>query len=525
MHGFYRIDKGLNVDKQTTNENSLILARVVLLTTAIGSILGCATVANEGKSTVPPPLTTNMNSELTFYETPLTADKAVQLALVNNQNLAAVYAELGFAKAEVFAGSRIRNPLLSFSRLNSNTGLDQIVWGISASLTDLITLRSRKKLATAEALAIEEKVQAYVADVQALTYQHYYQYLASKQRLQVAQEISTISKLILETTQRYSDAGNVTALKLAEAKIGASEAKLELLQTQAANLMARTKMSETLGIRASQSWHLPDQLPLPDIANREANEDLDKAIQQALKQRPDLKAARSKIAALRLRLKSHNLENTTGDIELGAERERETGGERLTGPIIEWEVPVFSRGQAEQLRIRAELEVARAELKQLTLELTNSIYLALAGRENSANKIMQYQNHLLPAHTNAVARTQEEQFFMLIGVFEVLQSKKRQYQAFLGYIDAVEEYWLTNTALAKSMGISPKAFMDQANQKRLSLLQTNAGEQNYRRQNKPKHGAEHRHGHDTQPMPAASAPTHPAGDHSSHTAHKQPTDK
>jgi outer membrane protein TolC len=163
-------------------------------------------------------------------------------------------------------------------------------------------------------------------------YQHYYQYLASKQRLQVAQEISTISELILETTQRYSDAGNVTALKLAEAKIGASEAKLELLQTQAANLMARTKMSETLGIRASQSWHLPDQLPLPDIANREANEDLDKAIQQALKQRPDLKAARSKIAALRLRLKSHNLENTTGDIELGAERERETGGERLTGP-------------------------------------------------------------------------------------------------------------------------------------------------------------------------------------------------
>ena len=237
----------------------------MLVIAATSSILGCASFATNNAKNSSKGSTTNSAIAITPAaalahrvliedETPLSADKAAQIALINNQNLAAVYAELGFAKAEVFAGARIRNPLLSFSQLDSNAGIDQIVWGISTSLTDLITLRSRKKLAATQALAIEQKVQAYAMATQAQTYQHYYQYLASKQRLQVFEEISAISDLILETTQRYSDAGNVTALELAEAKIQSSEAKLALLNVRAAVLVARTEMSEVLGVRASQNW-------------------------------------------------------------------------------------------------------------------------------------------------------------------------------------------------------------------------------------------------------------------------------
>ena len=236
-------------------------------------------------------------------------------------------------------------------------------------------------------------------------------------------------------------------MELAEAKIQSSEAKLALLNARAAVLVARTKMSEVLGVRASQNWQIAKQLPIPNKASLYPTDGelgkipaRDTLLRQALEQRLDLQAAQTKIAALTLQLKSHSLENKVGDIELGAEREREADGERLTGPNVEWEVPLFSQGQEDQLKINAELEVAQAQLRQLVLELDNAIALALAGRENSANKIIQYQNHLLPAQANAVARTQEEQFFMLIGVFEVLQSKKHQYESLLGLVDAVEEY-------------------------------------------------------------------------------------
>ena len=511
----------------------------MLVIAATSSILGCASFATNNAKNSSQGGTTNSAIAITPAaalahrvliddETPLSADKAVQIALINNQNLAAVYAELGFAKAEVFAGARIRNPLLSFSQLDSNAGIDQIVWGISTSLTDLITLRSRKKLAATQALAIEQKVQAYAMATQAQTYQHYYQYLASKQRLQVFEEISAISDLILETTQRYSDAGNVTALELAEAKIQSSEAKLALLNARAAVLVARTKMSEVLGVRASQNWQIAKQLPLPNKASLYPTDGelgkipaKDTLLRQALKQRLDLQAAQTKIAALTLQLKSHSLENKVGDIELGAEREREADGERLTGPNVEWAVPLFSQGQEDQLKINAELEVAQAQLRQLVLELDNAIALALAGRENSANKIIQYQNHLLPAQANAVARTQEEQFFMLIGVFEVLQSKKQQYQSLLGYVDAVEEYWLATTALAKAVGVSPKVFIDQSNNGSRGLedyLQPDPGTGSPRKS--------HKHHGIHKPQPGPARPTHanhnPAPDnHASHKNHTQ----
>lgn len=510
----------------SNSTNSLPWVRTLLVIAVTSNALGCANfAANSTKS-----ITQDSDQaheaalgrrELFFDEVPLSADKAVQIALLNNQNLAAVYAELGFAKAEAFAGARIRNPLLSFSRLDSNTGIDQIVWGISTSITDLITLRSRKKLATAQTLAIEQKVQAYAMDTQALTYQHYYQYLASKQRLQVFQEISAISDLILETTQRYSDAGNVTALELAEANIQSSEAKLELLDAEAEVLTARTEMSEVLGVGASQNWQIPKQLPMPNTTKLHPKDNTDRKIprtdvllQQALEQRLDLQAAQTEIAALTLQLKSRNLENRVGGIELGTERERESDGERLSGPNIEWEVPLFSQGQEDQLRITAELAIAQAKLEQLSLELDNAVILAAAARENSANKIKQYQDHLLPAQANAVARTQEEQFFMLISVFEVLKSKKHQYQSLLGFVDAVEGYWLANTALAKAVGVSPSSFIDESHNGSLDLanyLQAHQGT------GPPKKSHNHQHHGMRAPQPAPAMPKH--------SSHNQAPDK
>lgn len=522
----YRIDKGIDVNKKSTRANSFPWIRAMLIIGVASSVLGCANLAtNSAESDATTPAGALSNSQLTFDKTPLTADQAVQIALINNQSLAEVYAELGFAKAEVFAGARIRNPLLSFSQLNSNTGIDQVTWGISGSLTDLITLRSRKKLAAAQALAIEQKIQAYAMDTQALTYQHYYRYLASKQRLQVFQQISAISDLILETTQRYSDAGNVTALELAEVKIEASEAKLELLDAQTALLVARTEMSEVLGVRASQNWQIAKRLSIPNKASLYPKDSSSGKIperasllQQASEQRLDLQAAQTKIATITLQLKRHNLDNKVGDIELGVESESESDIERLAGPNIEWKVPAFSQGQEDQLQINAELEIAQAQLQQLTLEIDNGIALALAGRENSANKIKQYQNHLLPALANAVARSQEEQFFMLIGVFEVLQSKKQQYVSLLGYVDAVEEYWLSNTALAKAVGVPPKDFIDEFNNDSLEFddyLQSEKGANAFKES--------HHNIRESQPTPAT--PKHSRNKHSTHNhaSHQKPT--
>src|SRR3990167_4929498 len=49
---------------------------------------------------------------------PLTADAAVQIALLNNRGLQAAYAELGIAEADLVQAGRLRNPGFSFGRLH-----------------------------------------------------------------------------------------------------------------------------------------------------------------------------------------------------------------------------------------------------------------------------------------------------------------------------------------------------------------------------------------------------------------------
>src|SRR5688572_28538657 len=48
---------------------------------------------------------------------PLTADGAVQIALLNNRGLQATYADLGIPEADVVQAGRLRNPGFSFARL------------------------------------------------------------------------------------------------------------------------------------------------------------------------------------------------------------------------------------------------------------------------------------------------------------------------------------------------------------------------------------------------------------------------
>src|SRR6266496_5784223 len=47
---------------------------------------------------------------------PLTADSAVQVALLNNHNLQATYEELGIAQADLVEAGLLRNPIFTFER-------------------------------------------------------------------------------------------------------------------------------------------------------------------------------------------------------------------------------------------------------------------------------------------------------------------------------------------------------------------------------------------------------------------------
>ena len=381
---------------------------------------------------------------------PLTADSAVRIALVNNPELKAAYARLGIAAADVYEAGRIRNPILSFSTLDTNEPGERnlTTFGLTASFSDLLTLTARKRLAESEFTATKQEIGAAVFNVATDTEAAFYAFVAAKRAAVLQAQIAGTQELSLELAQQYHAAGNLTPRDMAAARAVASEARLAALETEADVQARRAELAALLGLPAADDWDAPAQLPAP----LEREDDVDGLIELAQQSRLDLAAAQTRAELLADRLGVEKRSGWLGELDVGVEHERETDGAELTGPAIEWEIPLFSRNYDGRLRARAELQTAVAEARHLAMEIQNAVRLAHAAMRNAGMRANEYRERLIPARMEVVEHAQEEENFMLIGAFELLETKREEYEAYLGHLEAVRDYWLARTELARAVG-------------------------------------------------------------------------
>ena len=381
---------------------------------------------------------------------PLTANNAIRIALINNPRITATYAELGIAAADVYEAGRVRNPIFSFSNLDSNESgeKNKLTYGLVMSFTDLITLPSRKRFAEGEFAVRKQIVGAEVLNTATETEAAFYEFVGAKQVAALRAQIAKAGSLSLELAKRYYDAGNLTPREMALEHAAASESQLASLEAQSEAYGKRTELATILGLSVAGTWDAPAQLPVP-LDQEDSVEDL---IGLAKQSRLDLAAAHTRTDLLADRLGVTNWTRWLGELDIGIEHERETDGADLTGPIFEWEVPIFTQNRDRQLRARAELQTAIAEVQRLRTEVENSVRLAHAATQNTKARVNEYRNQLIPARIEAVERAQEEENFMLIGIFELLETKQYEYDTYQGYLEVVRDYWLARTELAKAVG-------------------------------------------------------------------------
>ena len=381
---------------------------------------------------------------------PLTPDSCVRIALVNSPRLRSAYASLGLAVADVYAASRIRNPMFSASLLNSDVAgeRDQFTLGLVTSVADLITLRARKRLSTAEFAVIEQSVGAEVFSVAAEAEIAYYNYVAAKQAAALKAQIAKATELSASLAQRYHIAGNISAGELALERAAASEARLGFLEGQAQAYEARTELATVLGFSVGDTWDAPAQLHLPVSSEEPVNN----LIETAMKSRLDLASVRARADLLADKLGVVNWTRWLGDLELGIESERETDGARLTGPVANWELPIFNQHKDEMLRANADLQIAIADVQRISVDVDNSVRLSYVAMNNARERVDEYRNQLIPQRIEAVTRAQERVNFMLAGVFELIAIKQREYDAYQGYLEAIRDYWIARTRLGLAVG-------------------------------------------------------------------------
>lgn len=380
---------------------------------------------------------------------PLTPASAQKIALLKNPGLAASFARLGIAQADVVEASRIGNPGFSASALRDG-GPSKITMGLSLPLSDLLLLPSKRRLAEGEYERAQQLIAAEIVTLCADVNQAWYEAAAAQQVAAMRDAVSSAAAASADLARRYYEAGNISALALKLEQAAASQARIAASMARAQSTRARLALNTRMGLNGDMaaSWRLDVPLAAP-VENEDGLESL-RAL--ARDNRLDLQAARREVDLLGQALDVVRRWRLIGSIDLGVERERETDGSRLTGPSLSLAIPLFNQGQAAIARAEAQLEVGRARLAGLEVQIDNAVRL---GRERVAamrSIVEDYRSALIPQREAIVTRQQERTNFMLSGAFELLLSRQQEFDAYAAYLDAVRDYWLARNELGRAIG-------------------------------------------------------------------------
>jgi len=388
----------------------------------------------------------------TLLRRELTAERAVQAALLNNRELQARFEEIGIAQADVIQAGLISNPNFAGSfrfpdRPPSGTNIE---YSIAQNFLDLLVLPLRKRIAAAQLAQTETHVADEVLKLAAEVKIAFYTAQARQQLLDRLRVISETSETAVEFTKRLHDAGNTSDLELANQQGSYEQSRLEVAQTELQVRRDRERLNRLMGVWGTNTnWTMGEHLP--ELPGSEGS--LQNLESRAIAQRLDLQAARMRVdligQSLALRTKTRY---APAGIRIGVDTEREPDGQRVTGPILDLELPIFNQGQGEIAKLTAQYRQAQRELEALTVNVRSEVREARDQLIAARDLTSYIGKRLLPTQQKALNLTLEQYNFMLKGAYDLLLAKQNEVAAERSYIEAWRDYWIARAELERAVG-------------------------------------------------------------------------
>ncbi len=394
---------------------------------------------------------------------PLSANDAVQIALLNNRSLQATYWSLGIAEADLVQAGRLQNPVLDFKRSHGGGALE-IERTLTFNLLGIITApmagriegrryEQSKLLVANEAVRVAlDTRRAWVAAV------------AAGQSADYAQQVQASAHASAELAQRMRDAGNWSAMDVAREQAYHAQTIAEVNATRKGAVMAREKLTRLMGLGGTQAaYRLPDRLPdlpaapaeLPQLADIE---------QLAVNERLDIQAAKLDVARIASTLGLTKTTRFINVLDLGLVANSE-GATNTRGYEIALEIPLFDWGSTRVARAEATYMQAANMLAQTAVNARSEARESYADYQASYDLARHYRDQVLPARKKLADETLLRYNGMLMSVFELLADAREQAGAVRGYIAAQQDFWIAQANLEAALGGRlPASTIKQGNQ-------------------------------------------------------------
>ena len=396
----------------------------------------------------------------TLLQQELTADSAVQIALLNNPKVQEIFEKIGIAQADLIEAGLFSNPAfdLIFRLPEKKELVTNIEYTITSSFIDLFLIPLRVKVAKAE---LEHTILMVTNDILDLAFeveQTFYELQAAQQDLKYVQSIVELTSIHSELVLRQQKIGNVNKLEFQQSQSRYLEAVLEIARIQNNIIRLREKLNRLLGFCGDIQWNLADNLPEIDYQG------LPLACLEsvAFSERLDLQAARFDVLRVsrKLGIKQWWV-YTQGRIGIGGERDPD--GTHVIGPAFTGEIPIFNYGQADRLRIHTELRQAKDHLAALEIQVLSEVREAHKLLMNDLRIINDYRARIIPMQSQILETSEELYNVMGLGIDRLIENKRQEFQAYSNYIMSLRNYWMARVQLDRALGGKLYLVLSQVN--------------------------------------------------------------
>lgn len=375
----------------------------------------------------------------------LSVDQAVQVALLNNRNLQAVYENLMIAQADLVGAGLLSNPVLDADIRFFEAGTS-VESAVVQDFLQLLYIPLRKRIASAAFEATKLQVAGEVLDLAGEVRAAYYDFQAAQQTVEFRRQVVIATGASYDLSGRMRRAGNVTELALANERALYEQSKIDLAAAEAEVVQNRERLNELMGLWGEQtSWTIATRLPELPLASEEvAGEAIERrAIERSL----DLAAAALEIRVAAGRLGIARPFGALGFAEAGLSAKLEPDGEWAFGPALTVPIPLFNQGQPAVARYAAELRRAQQHFGAAAVSVRSRVRAAHQAVTAARARAHYYRQVVLPLRGKIVDESLLQYNAMQIGPIDLLLAKQQQIDAANDYIESLREYWLARIDL------------------------------------------------------------------------------
>ncbi len=382
----------------------------------------------------------------------LTADAAVQVALLNNRGLQAAFNELAVAEARKVGESLPPNPVISLSRISGSVEIE-IERRIVGDVLALATLPARTEIAAtrfrqAQLRAAEETLRIAVD-----TRRAYYRTVAARELAGFLAQAQTAAETAAKLATRLGETGAMNKLDQAREQVFYAELTAQLATTRQRAASEREALTRLMGLWGGDlDFKLPGALAaLPRRARSLAGIEV-----EAVRRRVDLQVARMELDAL---ARVYGLTQATRFINiLDAGYRDKTIIDKPTGDVIrdrgfdvELQIPLFDFGEVRVRAVEATYMQAVNRLMELAVNVRSQARDAYRGYRSAYDIAGHYQREVLPLRKIISDETLLRYNAMQIDVFALIAEARQRIAATAAAIEAKRDFWLASADLGAAV--------------------------------------------------------------------------